>query len=443
MDRKQHSLRIALVWNGTIYQERFFTELDEHVVTIGEHDDNVFSLPAPSLPDSLEAFERHDEGLKFRFTDQTDVTLVLNGEEHSGEELVDIRRAVSVGAARTAEGQTTIYEMDLDFGDWGLIDLGRIQLFFQCLERSSVVAGRKPGQMLDGPLAAMLMVALLLHAGVLVLAFLQPPTPQLETVTAEERWAKFDVDDIEDAADEEEPEEQPGETAGEEAEEPDDAADEPEDELAEESADSDEEVEEELEVDQMGIHEALDSTATFDELLADDTGPELAGVIDNGLDDGERDRGIGADGLRGSGGGDNGHGTVDTIGDAPGGGEGPPTELDAGQELQPPSVDTGHPGVDDFCDPGDIQERIAARSDAIQHCFNRQLQTDPGLSGNLTLDWRVELDGSTSNVQAVESTVDNAEVERCVTMVIERIEFAEPDGGICQIHYPFVFSGLE
>ncbi len=441
MDSNNHSLRVALVWNGTIYQERFFTRIDEHVVTMGDEDDNVFSLPAPGLPDSLEVFERQEQGFKFRFTDQVGVTLHINGEEYDREALVDNKRAVGTGSARTDEGQAQIYEMDLNYGDWGIIDLGRIQIFFQCMERAGVLAGRSPGEMIDGPLAMMLILALLLHGVFLIAAFLQPPTPQLEELAYEDRFAEFAVDDIEDAADEEEEDD----AAAEKMEEDEGEFGDPEEEVEEEIPEVDEDQVDEIDVDELGVHEALDmDDGPLDDLFADDgMDAELPDMVGDG--DMEIGRGEGGAGLRGdgAGGGGEGYGTVGGLGGVDEGGTGAGGEVGAGEQREPPPVDRGSPDVGDFCDPGDIQRVVGARSDAIQHCFDRRLQTDPSLSGNLTMNWRVELDGSVSNVLVAESTIADPEVEGCITRVIERMRFAEPDGGMCDINYPFVFTGLE
>jgi hypothetical protein len=41
------------------------------------------------------------------------------------------------------------------------------------------------------------------------------------------------------------------------------------------------------------------------------------------------------------------------------------------------------------------------------------------------------------------STMKNSTVEGCITRVVKRMRFQKPNGGICVINYPFIFSGLE
>ena len=55
------------------------------------------------------------------------------------------------------------------------------------------------------------------------------------------------------------------------------------------------------------------------------------------------------------------------------------------------------------------------------------------------MNWLIHLDGSTSSVSVVASELENKALESCIAGVIEEMQFDEPDGGICEINYPFVF----
>ncbi len=450
MKSRNHSLRVALVWNGTIYNEQVFTQTSEPIITMGNADENIFSLPAPGLPDSLEVFERQEKGYRLQFTDAVDVNLHINDDEYDLEELIDENRAVKVGTVKTDDGEATVYEMNLHFGDWGIIDLGKINIFFQLMEKSDVVAGRKPGEMLDGPLTIAVILALLLHIGLLLTAFMQPPRAELEDISYEDRFADFMVDDLEDALEEEEEEEEDDTTAekagGEEGEFGD-----PEEEVEEtETPDHDDDMVDEIDIEDVGIHDALSEDVIgegpLDDLFQDDGSMDEISVAMAGdgdaLDIGRGEGGMGLRGEGGGGGGD-GYGRVGGLGEVDtGGGTGTGSVGTGEQREVEPTVDTGTPDVGDFCDPANIRRVIGARTNAIQHCYERRLQTNPELAGNMTLTWRIELDGSVSNVRVVESTLNDPQVDGCITRVIERLNFDEPDGGMCEINYPFVFSGL-
>ncbi len=453
MKSKNHSLRVALVWNGTIYKESVFSQTSEPIITMGDDDSNLFSIPAKGLPGSLEVFERQEKGYKLRFTDKIDVSLHLNDEEYDLEDLIDENRVISTGTEETEEGRATLYEMDLYFGDWGVLDLGQINIFFQLTEKSDVVAGRGPKEMFDGPLVISLLLAMLLHLAFLVAAFLQPPRADFEDIAYLDRFARFAVDDVMDALEEEEEEEEEDTSAkkagGEEGEFGD-----PDEEVEEsEIPEVDAEMRDEIDIENIGIHEALSQDVLgagpldnlFDQSDGFDATMDVAMSGDgDALDIG---RGAGGMGMRGDGGGGGGegYGRVGGLGEVDtGGGGGTGAAVGRGEQREVQAqMSTGAPAVGDYCDPADIRRVVNARSNAIRHCFERELQTNPTLSGNITANWRVQLDGSVSNATVAESTMDNRRVEGCIVRVLERMRFEEPDGGICIINYPFVFTGLQ
>lgn len=454
MTSKNLNLRVALVWNGTIYQEETFVGTKRPVITLGEAESNLFFVPAPGLPATTQIFERQDNGYRFRFTDKVKgLTLHINDEEYDLEELIDENRAARVGSVKTDEGQASLYEMNLHVGDWGILDLGQINLFFQLSDKMEAVPVMKAGQMFDGPLAASLIVAAVLHIAFLIGSFLVPPKPEYDDISYLDRFARFAVDDVLDALEEEEDEEEEDTTAkkagGEEGEFGDP------DEVIEESEipEIDATMRDEIDVTNIGIHEALSSdvigAGPLDNLFAQSDGFDA--TMDVAMaGDGDAlqvGRGAGGMGMRGSGsgGGGEGYGRVGGLGKVDtGGGAGAGGAVGRGSERKVQAqMSTGAPAVGDFCDPADIRRVVNARSNAIRHCFERELQTNPELSGNITASWRIQLDGSVSNATIGESTMNDRRVEGCIVRVIERMRFEEPDGGICIINYPFVFTGLQ
>lgn len=450
MDSKNHSLRVALVYNGTIYRERVFTRTSEPIVTMGEEDENVFTIPATGLPDSLEVFERQEKGYKFQFTDAVDLSLHINDDEYDLEDLIEENRAHKIGTVDTPEGKAAVYEMNLHFGDWGVVDLGAINIFFQLMEKSDVVAGRKPGEMLDGPLVAALLLAFLLHAVFLIVAFMQTPHPDLERLGYEDRFAEFEVDDIEDALDEEEEEEEEDTTA-EAADDDEGEFGDPEEEIEEtETPDHDDDLVEEIDIEDVGMLDALSEDVIgegpLDDLFDDDGQfDEMSAAFAGEGSELTIGRGSGGMGIRGdgAGGGGDGAGRIGGLGDVDtGGGTGAGGSVgDGAQREVQPQVDTGSPDVGDFCDPANIRQVVNARANAIQHCYERELQTNPELSGNVTVNWRINLDGGVENAMIAQSTLNNPSAEGCIVRTVSRMRFDEPDGGMCDIDFPFVFTG--
>lgn len=97
--------------------------------------------------------------------------------------------------------------------------------------------------------------------------------------------------------------------------------------------------------------------------------------------------------------------------------------------------------VGNFCDRADIRETVSEKSSAIQYCYEKQLLEEPSLEGRVVATWTIGLDGTVERASIAESTLEDERVESCVRRVVERMEFAEPDGGRCEINYPFEFSG--
>src|SRR5690606_1275984 len=146
-----------------------------------------------------------------------------------------------------------------------------------------------------------------------------------------------------------------------------------------------------------------------------------------------------------SGGGGEGFGRIGGLGKVDtGGGKGTGAKIGkkAARKVTP-KLSQGAPQVGDFCDAGNIRRVVGGRANAIRYCFEKELQTNPSLSGQIVAQWRITLDGSVQGASIASSTMNNREVEGCIMRVIERMRFEKPDGGICVINYPFVFSGLE
>ena len=103
----------------------------------------------------------------------------------------------------------------------------------------------------------------------------------------------------------------------------------------------------------------------------------------------------------------------------------------------------GRPSVGNYCKQADILRVVNSRQRAITYCYEKQLARNPELNGKVTLSWNIGLDGKVMKVWVAGSSLKNGQVESCMTRSVKRWKFTKPDGGICQIRFPFVFnSGL-
>ncbi len=107
--------------------------------------------------------------------------------------------------------------------------------------------------------------------------------------------------------------------------------------------------------------------------------------------------------------------------------------------LPSPTTELHDPTVGDHCDDSAVRRVVQARENAFQHCYERHLQTDPDLGGEVTYSWTIDLDGTVTDVEIDDSSMNDEGVESCQRRIIERLRFAEPDGETCDVAYPMEF----
>jgi len=78
----------------------------------------------------------------------------------------------------------------------------------------------------------------------------------------------------------------------------------------------------------------------------------------------------------------------------------------------------------------------------IQACYERELLNDPDISGRIVFDWTVTESGSVKDVRIRSSTLGNAGVTDCISKLIKKWKFTQPEGGEVIITYPFLFRSV-
>lgn len=112
-------------------------------------------------------------------------------------------------------------------------------------------------------------------------------------------------------------------------------------------------------------------------------------------------------------------------------------------QRKAPTVTTRKGTFTAFCKAKDIQRVVVARRRGVQHCYEKALRGNPEMSGKITMVWRIGANGDATGVRADSNKLGSAEVAACMRRVIDRWKFPPPEGGVCQVRYPFVFnSGL-
>ncbi len=94
------------------------------------------------------------------------------------------------------------------------------------------------------------------------------------------------------------------------------------------------------------------------------------------------------------------------------------------------------------CDPDDVIQTVRKYLVAVEKCYLQHLEKRPGLSGRVVLQWKIDPDGTPSDVTVDETTLDVDEAEECMLRQLEHTQFSEPRGDTCTVTYPFEFTPI-
>ncbi len=90
-----------------------------------------------------------------------------------------------------------------------------------------------------------------------------------------------------------------------------------------------------------------------------------------------------------------------------------------------------------------VRRVIKRGENQIKNCYERVLNTNPGLRGKVVLQWSIIERGRVRNAKVVrgDSTLKNQSVYRCIISRLKTWRFPEPPiGTYADIRYPFVFT---
>lgn len=91
--------------------------------------------------------------------------------------------------------------------------------------------------------------------------------------------------------------------------------------------------------------------------------------------------------------------------------------------------------------PDEIKRVVAAHTGGMRACYERALGSSPKVSGKVVLGWRIEPNGSTSDVSVKSSTLKLPKAESCMQQQVQSWKFPPADGPVV-LSYPFVFAGV-
>ena len=104
-------------------------------------------------------------------------------------------------------------------------------------------------------------------------------------------------------------------------------------------------------------------------------------------------------------------------------------------------ISAGNPIIMGSLDKEIIRRVIKAHINQIKYCYEKELVRSPGLFGKVNMEFTITAKGGVRESKVKQSTLNNAEVERCIGAKIRTWKFPKPKGGgIVIVRYPFVFK---
>jgi len=88
--------------------------------------------------------------------------------------------------------------------------------------------------------------------------------------------------------------------------------------------------------------------------------------------------------------------------------------------------------------------RIRANLRPVAECYEQALRVNPELSGLITIEFSIGVDGRAYEVAGTENTMGSEHVQACIERVMSELRWESgPPGGALRFAYPFIFLGLE
>lgn len=422
-------IRVAVVWNDSVFSE---TLLDPSKgVLLGTSDKADVRAPTSALlaTDAYQLFIPATMGAQLSLPNRT------NGWIEQG------------GQRKSFDNQPGMHS--LQEGDRGLININdQLAVFFYVTSSSHQKFATPLLAALESRFFSALLFAMILHFGLLIAAFASKNYEAFVNVQIDDRFTEVLTQKNEEVEVEMEEEDEEEEDVGKQAGGEEGKFGE-EDKLDKSKVPTtDGELVDKIK--NVGLAKALSSSlmgrGALSSVFGNKNGfsDQLNAAMSGG--DGELVMGHGAGGMglrgTGSGGGGSGFGRIHGMGKIDtGGGRGTRARLGGrGKAKKKFKVSRGKPSVGNFCKQADILRVVNSRQRGIQYCYEKELARNPELGGKVILNWNIGLDGNVMKVWVGSSTLKNGTVESCMTRSVKRWKFTKPDGGICQIKFPFVFN---
>lgn len=89
-----------------------------------------------------------------------------------------------------------------------------------------------------------------------------------------------------------------------------------------------------------------------------------------------------------------------------------------------------------------IRRVVRSHINEVRHCYNQGLVRAPSLQGRVAIQFRIDARGSVQTAVVAESTIDDANVGRCIANAVKRWRFPASERGVgsALVTYPFVLA---
>lgn len=116
-------------------------------------------------------------------------------------------------------------------------------------------------------------------------------------------------------------------------------------------------------------------------------------------------------------------------------------DLDFKERPVEPTIIQMEPRLTGELDPKTVQQYIRRYLSGIKWCYQDRLQSNRRLGGKLTLAFTILPNGSVHNARCMNSTLGDADLERCISNKMARWRFPSPkDGGLVEVQYPLILK---
>jgi hypothetical protein len=444
LDPNKDYLRLALLWNGTVIEEQVLQDPD--TFTIGENRKNDFVVPESALPSVFPLF-KIDRKLNYSIglADGLDGDITINQQTES---LASFR-------AKATSNSNGVGYVPIAKDDWGVLQLNEVQVFFQFIrpdERLKKKGFFAVDEYVASTLALSLAVQMLLIFFAVVTwdenfereLVVNPKKPMvakanhnMEKKKEKKELEKEKEDDSESkrAPDEEGKFGDPDKDKKKKTKLPK----------------KDGKMKKKVDPKKVGLNDLLSTNklggvGAIANIMSSSNsgfGNKLAVAFAGEGDELEIGFGSGGMGLSGDGlggGGDGGAGRIGGTGDFDTGGGHGHGGMGGRSRKRTAKLKLSSGSAKGFCKASDIKSKVKRRAGAIRACYERALMRNPKLAGKVSARWTIGMDG---RVMGAVSASGLGPVGKCIAQKLQNVRFKPPEGGVCVIRWPFVFSSGE